>query len=118
MILLPSTTESVGDGDSLRMVCTVHVDKTLVNVAVNVDVYLVGPRGVNVTRTFDNSNISEHETDIRFNRISAKDSGQFKCNATVTASSTMYFLDPAHDDDTFTLTLSELILANACRSAK
>ena len=102
-----STSEPVSAGDSVGVKCSATINKTLINVDVNIDVYLIGPNQTrNMTRVAS-TNLGLHQASIHFPRISAKDSGHYQCNATVRSSAVRYSLNSATKEDDFYLILSK-----------
>ncbi len=96
-------------GDSISIVCTAAIDRTLVDVPIDVELHLATPQGRNKTQTFPNSNShSLHQISINFSNISAEISGVFTCNAIVNASAMNDFLMPARKNDTYDLILGKL----------
>lgn len=55
----------------------------------------------------NNSSHSLFETSVSFNNISARDSGEFICNATIQSSMMNEFLIPPHESKIFDLILSK-----------
>ena len=103
--------EPVRAGDSISIICRATIDRTLVDVPVDVDLHLVSPQGMNKTQRFSNSNVhgySFHQISMIFSNINAEISGVFTCNSTVRASSMNEFLSPANKNETFDLILGKL----------
>ena len=108
LIVSVNTSEPVMAGDSVSINCRVNIDRALVDVPIDIDLHLVSPRQTNATRMFINSNDSSlHQISIPFSNISARDSGNFICNATVRASSMNDFLIPVHESQAFDLILGK-----------
>ena len=105
-----STSEPVRAGDSISIICRANIDRTLVDVPVDVDLHLASPKGTNATQSFANSSgPSLYETSIHYSDISASEiSGNFTCNATIRALSTNEYLIPAIDSQSFDLILGKL----------
>ena len=109
LILNKSTSNPIKAGDNVNMTCRAKIDKSLIDVNVDVEVYLFGPGGISTLETFSSSNLALHQISIPFSSISAEDSGQYKCNATIKASSDRYFLNPQYKEDYSDLILSEFL---------
>ena len=109
LILNKSTSNPIKAGDSINMTCRAEIDKTLIDLNVDVEVHLFGPGGIGTSERFNSSNLTLHQTSIPFSNISAEDSGLYKCNATIKASSDRYFLNPRYKEKYLDLILSEFL---------
>ena len=109
LILNKSTSNPIKAGDNINMTCRAEIDKTLIDVNIDVEVYLFGPGGSSTSEWFNSSNLTLHQTSIPFSSISAEDSGLYKCNATIKASSDRYFLNPRYKEEYLDLILSEFL---------
>lgn len=101
-----SKSEPVKAGDSISVVCSININKTLVNVNTDIAVHLIGPTQINMTRVA-NTSLGLYQASILFPSISARDSGQYQCNATIRSSAIEYFLNSADKEDIFDLTLGK-----------
>ena len=106
MIFL-NTTNPVMAGDSVSIICNITIDKTLLDVGVDVDLHLVSPQKMNAFKEVKNSSHGQFQTSVTFHNISARDSGKFICNGTIQSSLINEFLIPAHESKTFDLILSK-----------
>ena len=96
-------------GVSISIVCMAIIDRTLVDVPVDVELHLASRQGRNEIQTFPNSSGHNlHQISMDLSDISAEMSGVFTCNATVSASAMNDFLIPAHENDTYDLILGKL----------
>ena len=81
--------EPVKAGDSVSIVCHANINRTLINVNTDIDVHLIGPSQIKMTRVA-NTSLGLYQASIIFPSISTRDSGQYKCNATVRPSTIGY----------------------------
>ena len=96
-------------GVSISIVCMAIIDRTLVDVPVDVELHLANPQGGNKTQRFLNSSgHSLHQISMNFSGISAEMSGDFTCNATVSSSVINDLLILAHENDTYDLILGKI----------
>ena len=103
-----NTSDPVRAEDSVAVICSANINKTLINVNVDIDIHLTGPYQTSINMT-GASNISHglHQASIFFPSISARNSGQYQCNATIRSSDGGYFLNFASKEDDFFLILSK-----------
>ena len=94
-----NTTKPVKAGDDVSVICNAYVNKTLIDVDVDIEMQLVGPRGTSTTKTFGSTNSDFHELNIMLPNISAEDSGQYKCNATIKTSYASVFSKPGYKEE-------------------
>ena len=103
-----NSTKPMRAGVSISIVCVATIDRTLVDVPVDVELHLVSRQGRNEMQTFPSSSDQNyHQISMEFSDISAEMSGVFTCNATVSASEMNNFLIPAHENDTYDLILGK-----------
>ena len=102
----PSTSDPVRAGDSVGVICSANINKTLINVNVDIDMYLVGPNEISNMTRVTNASLGLHQASILFSNISTRDSGQYCCNATIRSSAVGYFLNSVDREDDFNLILS------------
>ena len=107
MKIFLNTTNPVKAGDSVSIVCSVRIDKTLLDVEVSVDLLLVSPQQMNATEKVKNASHGHIQTSVSFYNISARDTGKFICNATIQPSLINEFLIPANKSKTFDLILGK-----------
>ena len=99
LTLYLNTTKLVKAGDDVSVICNAYVNKTLIDVDVDIEMQLVGPRGTSTTKTFGSTNTDFHELNIILPNISAEYSGQYKCNATIKTSSASVFSKPGYKEE-------------------
>ena len=109
-----NTSDPVKAEDSVSIICGAKINKTLVDVDIDVHIHLVSPQGINAIERSENVSLGLYQRRITFRSISARDSGEFICNATVTSSSTNIFLHPAYEEVPFDLVLSKYQSLNNC----
>ena len=102
-----NTSHPVIAGDSVSIICSAKINKTLVNIEVDVDMYIVSPRGIDATERSENVSLGLYQKSVTFSSISPRDSGVFMCNATVKSSSVNNLLYPAYEEVPFDLVLGE-----------
>ena len=107
LTLFMNTGDPVMAGDSVSIICSVRIDKHLVDVGVDVDLQLVSPQGVNATERSNDADSGHYQTSISFHSVSVQVSGIFTCNATVKSSPVNHFLIPAQNNRTLDLVLSK-----------
>lgn len=99
-------------GDKVDVICIAFINKTLVDVDVDIELHLVGPQRINRRNRVNNTSLNQHQVVISFPSISAENSGHYMCNASVQASSKMYFLNHIHKEGNFNLVLSKFTYIN------
>ena len=105
-----NTSTPVRAGDYISIICMAVIDRSLVDVPVDVELYLASPQGMTKNQIFNNSNDRRfHQISMDFGDISAEISGVYTCNATIRASSMNEFLIPASDRQSYDLILGKLI---------
>ena len=107
-----NTSTPVRAGDSISIICMAVIDRSLVDVPVDIELHLASPQGMTKNQTFHNSNDhSLHQISMNFDDISAEISGVYTCNATIRASTMNEneFLIPASDRQSYDLILGKLI---------
>ena len=109
-----NTSTPVRAGDYISIICMAIIDRSLVDVPVDVELHLASPQGIpqgmSKNQTFNNSNDHRfHQISMDFGDISAEISGVYTCNATIRASSMNEFLIPASDRQSYDLILGKLI---------
>ena len=109
-----NTNDPVKAEDSVSIICSAKINNTLVDADIDVDMHLVSPQGFNTIERSENVNLGLYQRRITFRSVSAQDSGEFMCNATVKPSSTNIFLHPAYEEVPFDLVLSKYQSLNNC----
>ena len=107
MMIFLNTTSLVMAGDSVSIICSVSIDKNLLDVEVDVDLILVGPQQMNATERVNNASHGQFQTLVSLHNVSARDTGEFICNATIQSSLINEFLIPAYESKIFDLILSK-----------
>ena len=103
----PSTSDPVRPGDSVGVICSANINKILININVDIDIHLVSRNQIsNMTRVV-NTSLGLYQASILFSNISARDSGQYWCNATIRSFAVGYFLNSVDREDDFNLILSK-----------
>ena len=112
-LILNSNSNPVVAGDSVNIICGARINKTLVDIDVNVDVHLISP-GINATEQEVTVRLSPglYQRSISFDSVSAQNSGLFVCNATVQSSITNVFVQSAYKHQTFDLILGNIRFIN------
>ena len=104
-----NTSDPVRAGDSVAVICSANINKTLINVNVDIDIHLISPNQTSTNMTgASNTSHGLHQASILFfPSISARNSGQYQCNATIRSSDGGYFLNSASKEDNFFLIISK-----------
>ena len=103
-----STSNPVRAGDSVAVICSANINKTLINVNVDIEIHLTSPNQTSTNMTgASNTSQGLHQASIFFPSTSARYSGQYQCNATIRSSDGGYFLNSARKEDDFFLILSK-----------
>lgn len=103
-----STSDPVRAEDSVTVICSANINKTLINVNVDIDIHLTAPNQTSINMTgASNTSRGLHQASMFFPSISARNSGQYQCNATIRSSDGGYFLNSASKEDDFFLILSK-----------
>ena len=103
----PSTSDPVRAGDSVGIICSANINKTLIDVNVDIDIHLIGSNQISNMTRVANTSLGLYQASLPFSNISARDSGWYWCNATIRSSAVGYFLNSADREDDYNLILSK-----------
>lgn len=106
LTLYTNNSEAVRTGDTWNIFCHAKINKSLVDVGVDVDVQLISPQGMEANE-YDSTSLGLYERSIIFHNISVQNSGLFLCNATVRPSLVNPYLIPAYRSQDFDLILGK-----------
>ena len=108
LTLIMNTTDPVITGSSISIICMASVNKTLADIDIEFDIQLVSPEGERAYESGGNANLGYYQKRITYNSISAHNSGNFVCNATVQPSTRNEFIMPAYKQKIFDLILGTM----------
>ena len=103
LTLYLNTTKPVKAGDDVSVICNAYVNKTLIDIDVDIEMQLVGPRRTSASKIFGSTNTDFYELSITLPSLSAEDFGQYKCNATIKTSSDSVFSKPGYKEEVLDL---------------
>ena len=112
LTLTTNTADPVVPGSSISIICMASVNKTLANIGIEFDVELISPEGERASESGGNASLGNYQKTITYNGISAHNSGNFVCNASVQPSTRNEFIMPAYDHQRFDLILGTMKYCN------
>ena len=108
LILTRNTANPVVPGSSISIICMASVNKTLADIGIEFDIQLVSPQGESASKNGGNASLGNYQKTITYNSISAHNSGNFFCNASVQPSTRNEFIMPAYKRQSLDLILGTM----------
>lgn len=112
LTLTTNTTDPVVPGSSISIICMASVNKTLADIGIEFNIQLISPEGKRASESGGNATLEYYQKSITYNSISAHNSGNFVCNATVQPSTRNEFIMPAYKRQRLDLILGTMKYCN------